>query len=110
MRALRTSSRPGPETLLKTAPYWNTDGPRGHVCPGTMRLPESADAASIPHWEAGYFQSEFTHVSGTVRLTSHPEGFLGLWRSLAGRKRFPGGYLTEAGETLQEFVARGDER
>ena len=110
VRALATSARPGPETPLKTAPYWNTDGPRGHVCPGTMRLPESADAASIPHWEAGYFQSEFTHVSGTVRLTSHPEGFLGLWRSLAGHKRFPGGYLTDAGETLQEFVAHGDER
>ena len=108
--AVLTSSRPGPETLLKTAPYWNTDGPRGHVCPGTMRLPESADAASIPHWEAGYFQSEFTHASGAVRLTSHPEGFIGLWRSLAGRRRFLGQYLTDAGETLQEFVAQGDER
>ena len=110
VRALATSSRPGPETPLKTAPYWNTDGPRGHVCPGTMRLPESADAASIPHWENAYFQSEFTHASGAVRLTSHPEGFIGLWRSLAGRKRFPARYLTDAGETLQEFVARGDER
>ena len=110
VRALPTTSRPGPETPLKTAPYWNTDGPRGHVCPGTMRLPESADAASIPHWENAYFQSEFTHASGAVRLTSHPEGFIGLWRSLAGRKSFPGRYLTDAGETLQEFVARGDER
>src|SRR6266571_2133854 len=110
VRALATSSRPGPETPLKTAPYWNTDGPRGHVCPGTMRLPESTDAASIPRWVDAYFQSEFTHASGAVRLTSHPEGFIGLWRSLAGRKRFPGQYLTDAGETLQEFVARGDER
>jgi len=75
-----------------------------------MRLPESADAASIPHWEDAYFQSEFTHAGGAARLTSHPEGFIGLWRSLAGRKRFLGRYLTDAGETLQEFVARGDER
>ena len=110
VRALRTSSRPGPETPLKTAPYWNTDGPQGHVCPGTMRLPESADAASIPHWEDAHFQSEFTHASGAVRLTNHPEGFIGLWRSLVGRKRFPGRYLTDAGEMLQEFVARGDGR
>ena len=110
VRALPTASRPGPETPLKTAPYWNTDGPRGHVCPGTTRLPESADATSIPQWEDSYFQSEFTHASGAVRLTSHPEGFIGLWRSLAGRKRFPARYLTDAGETLQEFVARGDER
>ena len=110
VRALAMGARPDPDTCLKTAPYWNTDGPRGHVCPGTMRLPESADVASIPQWEHCYFQSEFTHASGAVRLTNHPEGFIGLWKSLAGRKRFPTRYLTDAGETLQEFVARGDDR
>ena len=110
VRALAMGARPDPDTRLKTAPYWNTDGPRGHVCPGTMRLPASADVASIPQWEHCYFQSEFTHASGALRLTNHPEGFIGLWKSLAGRKRFPTRYLTDAGETLQEFVARGDER
>ena len=109
MRAMATTSRPGPETPLKTAPYWNTDS-RGLVCAGSMRVPESSDIASIPGWEGSYFQSEFTHAAGAVRLTSHPGGFIGLWRSLAGRKRFPVQYLTDAGETLQEFVARGSER
>jgi hypothetical protein len=75
-----------------------------------MRVPESSDIASIPAWEDAYFQSEFTHPAGAVRLASHPAGFIGLWRSLAGRKRFPVQYLTDAGETLQEFIARGDER
>ena len=56
------------------------------------------------------FQSQFTHAAGAVRLTSHPGGFIGLWKGLAGRKRFPVQYLIDAGETLQEFVARGDER
>ena len=46
----------GPETTLKTAPYWNTDS-RGLVCAGSMRVPESSDIASIPGWEAAYFQS-----------------------------------------------------
>ena len=110
VRALAMGARPDPDTRLKTAPYWNTDGPRGHVCPGTMRLPASADVASIPQWEHCYFQSEFTHASGALRLTNHPEGFIGLWKSLAGRNRFPTRYLTDAGETLQEFVARGDDR
>ncbi len=109
VRAIATTSRPGPETPLKTAPYWNTDS-RGLVCAGSMRVPESSDIASISAWQDGYFQSEFTHAAGAVRLTSHPEGFIGLWKSLAGRKRFPAQYLTDAGETLQEFVARGDER
>jgi PRTRC genetic system protein B len=107
VRGVATSSRPSPETPLKTAPYWNTDI---RVCPGSMRVPETSDVASIPQWEDGFFQSEFTHAAGAVRLTSHPEGFLGLWRSLVGKKRFPVQYLTDAGETLQEFVAPGNER
>ena len=109
VRAMATSSRPCPETHLKTAPYWNTDS-RGLVCAGSMRVPESSDIASIPAWQDAYFQSQFTHAAGAVRLTSHPGGFIGLWRSLAGRNRFPVQYLTDAGETLQEFVARGNER
>jgi PRTRC genetic system protein B len=109
VRAIARSSRPGPGTPLKTAPYWNTDA-RGLVCAGSMRVPESSDVAWIPAWEGSYFQSEFTHAAGAVRLTSHPGGFIGLWRSFVGRKRFPVQYLTDAGETLQEFVARGSER
>ena len=100
VRAIAASSRPCSETRLKTAPYWNTDS-RGLVCAGSMRIPESSDIASIPRWVDGYFQSEFTHAAGAVRLTSHPEGFIGLWRSLVGKKRFPVQYLTDAGESLQ---------
>jgi len=107
VRAIATNSRPSPKTPLKTAPYWNTDG---RVCPGSMRVPDTFDVASIPLWEDAFFQSEFTHAAGAVRLTSHPEGFIGLWRSLVGKKRFPVQYLTDAGETLQEFVASGNER
>jgi PRTRC genetic system protein B len=109
VRAIATNSRPTPETALKTAPYWNTDS-RGLVCAGSMRVPESSDIASIPAWQDAYFQSEFTHAAGAVRLTSHPGGFIGLWRSLSGRKRFSVQYLTDASETLQEFVARENER
>jgi PRTRC genetic system protein B len=109
VRAIATTSRPEPMTPLKTAPYWNTDS-RGLVCAGSMRVPESSEAASIPAFEAGYFQSEFTHAAGAVRLTSHPGGFIGLWKGLVGKKRFPLQYLVDAGETLQEFIARGDAR
>jgi PRTRC genetic system protein B len=107
VRAIATSSRPSPEMPMKTAPYWNTDI---RVCPGSMRVPDSCDVASMPQWQDAFFQSDFTHAAGAVRLTSHSEGFIGLWRSLAGKKRFPVQYLTDAGETLQEFVARGSER
>jgi len=108
VRAIATKSRPTAETPLKTAPYWNTDS-RGLVCPGSMRVPESSDLASMAQWERAYFQSEFTHAAGAVRLSKHPEGFIGLWRGLVGRKQFPLQYLTDAGETLQEFITRGSE-
>jgi hypothetical protein len=45
VRAVATSSRPSPETPMKTAPYWNTDA---RVCAGSMRVPETSDVASIP--------------------------------------------------------------
>ena len=109
VRATETISRPSPVTPLKMAPYWNTDS-RGLVCAGSMRVPESSDIASIPVWQDAYFQSQFTHAAGAVRLTSHPGGFIGLWKGLAGKKRFPVQRLIDAGETLQEFVARGSKR
>src|SRR5208337_2077561 len=107
VRAVATSSRPRPETRLKTAPYWNTDA---RVCAGSMRVPDTFDVASIPQWEDAFFQSEFTHAAGAVRLTTFPEGFIGLWRNLPGKKRFPVRYLIDAGEILQEFVAPANER
>ena len=109
VRALATASRPTGDSALKTAPYWNTDS-RGLVCPGTMRVPDGSDVTSMPEWQASYFQSEFTHPAGAVRLTSHPKGFIGLWRNLAGKKIFPVRYLTDAGERMNEFVARGADR
>ena len=72
-----------------------------------MRVPESSGVDAIEGWERGFFQSEFTHAYGAARLTSFPGGFLLLWRSLAGSKReFPVQYLTDARETLRQFVER----
>jgi hypothetical protein len=69
-------------------------------------VPESTSVDSIKGWEAAFFQSSFTHALGAVRLTSHKQGFVGLWRGLAGKKAFPARYLTDARETLREFVTR----
>lgn len=107
VRALRANHRPVASTQLMVAPYWNVDGETGWTCQGSMRSPDEPGVASIPLWERAFFQSEFTHHTGTRRLTSHFGGFLGLWRSLArGRRTFPVKHLTSAKETLQEFIAR----
>jgi hypothetical protein len=76
-----------------------------------MRVPDEVNIGSLPGWENAYFASEFTHPSGAVRLATHPKGFLGLWSSLAGRKRrFPVKFLADCKETLEEFVERKGER
>jgi PRTRC genetic system protein B len=106
VRALGKNTRPRVDAPLKTAPYWNTAGDDGRVCLGSTHAPESTSVESIKSWEAAFFQSSFTHALGAVRLTSHKQGFIGLWRSLAGKKVFPVRYLTDTRETLREFVAR----
>src|SRR4029077_14778613 len=110
VRALAADARPSAETRLMTAPYWNTDS-RACVCQGSMRVPEEVSAHSIAGWEAAFFRSEFTHPSGAVRLTTHPGGFAGLWSSLAGSKGpFPAEFLTDAKQTLREFIEGNEER
>ena len=75
-----------------------------------MRVPEETSVGSLSDWETAYFASEFTHPSGAVRLTTHPGGFLGLWSSLAARKRnFPVTFLADSKQTLQDLVQRKGE-
>jgi len=107
IRALPKNRRPVAATPLMIAPYWNVDGETGWTCQGSMRSPDDASVSLIPAWERAFFQSEFTHHTGTRRLTTHPGGFLALWRSLAGgRRKFPVKHLTPAKETLEEFIIR----
>jgi PRTRC genetic system protein B len=107
IRALRKNRRPVADSPLMIAPYWNVDGETGWTCQGSMRSPEDRGVNAIPDWERAFFQSEFTHRTGTKSLTTHLGGFLGLWRSLVGgRRKFPLNYLAPAHETLREFISR----
>jgi len=106
VRALEKNERPTSITTLKTAPFWNGND-AGQICIGTMRVPRSSGVEAMEGWERGFFQSEFTHAYGAARLTSFPGGFLDLCRHLVGsRKPFPVEYLTDARETLRQFVER----
>lgn len=109
VRALTEDQRPSGRTPLMTAPYWNC-GSDGRVCLGSSRVPDEVSAELIDQWQAGFFKSAFTHPGGGVRLTKHPGGFTGLWSSLAdSREPFPVEYLTDARQTLSQFVEAGEE-
>ena len=104
VRSLAENKRPRPDTPLMFAPYWNCDG-GGRVCQGSMRAPGKLCLEAMKGWEKAFFESEFTHAAIGARLTAHPEGFLGLWRDLAGSEvEFPGEFLVKSGDSLDRFV------
>ena len=104
VRALSASRRPGSDSKLAAAPYWNIDG-NGAVCAGTMRTPKSLTVTSMAAWQQAFFQSEFTHPGGGGRLTKRRGGTTALWKSLAGKERFPLSTLVEL-ETLNQYLRR----
>ncbi len=105
VRALAEDRRPKAETSLMVAPYWNCDRQGGRVCQGSMRVPGKLCPAAMKDWEKAFFDSEFTHAALGAQLTSHPEGFLGLWRDLAGSQmEFPAKFLIKSRESLRSFV------
>src|SRR5664279_2702400 len=77
----------------------------GAVCAGTIRIPKSVTVASIPAWQQAFFQSEFTHPGGGGRLTKRRGGTAALWKSLAGKERFPISTLIEL-EPLDKYLKR----
>jgi len=104
VRALAESKRPEADTKLAAAPYWNIDSD-GKVCAGTMRVPKSGSANSIPVWQHAFFQSEFTHPGGAGRLTKRKGGTAALWKSLLGKDLFPRSALIET-ETVHDYLRK----
>ena len=104
VRALFGTQRPHPDSKLAAAPYWNIDS-NGAVCAGTMRTPKSLTVSSIAAWQHAFFQSEFTHPGGGGCLTKRLGGTAGLWKSLAGKQRFPISTLVEQ-ESLDQYLKK----
>lgn len=104
IRALERNQRPQANTRMMVAPYWNTYG-SGAVCLGSMRAPKAASVAAMERWESSFYESAFTHPNDAQRLTTHPGGSEGLWKELAGStKTFPSKYLSDAKQSLTEFL------
>jgi PRTRC genetic system protein B len=102
--ALFENRRPDRSSTIGVAPYWNL-GAAGELCAGSMPTPRCAGLDSLDEWVEAFFRSEFTHA-GTTKVTHHPEGHLGLWRGLAGRREFPAEWLVPAGN-LEGWLCQG---
>jgi PRTRC genetic system protein B len=103
VRALAVNVRPTPETPVHLAPYWNVSN-NGSVCLGSTKVPRDTAVKSLPRWEEAFFESEFTHSNSQTSLTKHPAGFIGLWQSLIGKKKFTVEHLCDTKETLADFL------
>ena len=68
-----------------------------------MTTPCQIEVERLMQWSDAYFGSRLTHSHLGRTLCRHPEGFLGMWRDLAGRKRFPIKYLIPK-KTLRETL------
>jgi PRTRC genetic system protein B len=91
--AVKGSERPQADTPIFEPPYFNT-WDRGSICIGTASVPKRIDVASIAGWEAGFFDSAFTHPNvGGKRLT-YPNGEFAFWRDMLDGK-FSGGFPEE---------------
>jgi PRTRC genetic system protein B len=101
--ALKESKRPTKDTKLYRAPYWNVND-QGDVCLGSTRVPDALSVDSITRWADSFFESQFTHQNAGRPLTTHPNGFVALWRELKGKKEFPAKYLAGTGKTLGQYL------
>jgi hypothetical protein len=70
-----------------------------------MAAPRTVDLAHLAQWSEAFFASRFTHSNLGLPLCKHPEGFLGMWRDLAGQSRFPVEYLLPE-RSLRETLCR----
>lgn len=109
IRALRENQRPGGDTRMYLAPYWNCYD-NGVVCTGSMRIPREKSIAAIEGWERSFFESEFTHSAGVRKHTHYSGGVLAMWQGLQGKRTFPSAYLVKCKQTLSEFVTNHDHR
>jgi PRTRC genetic system protein B len=103
--ALPENRRPTIETALQHAPYFNVYD-TGGICTGSAATPSGVAAAGIPQWESAFFDSEFTHINGSIKKASHPRGEYALWKELLDgeHKEFPMQYLVPFGSTVSKLM------
>ena len=106
--AVRGIGRPGPDTKLFRAPYFNV-WKSGHICEGNVRLPERMSADMIADYERAFFDSNFTHPNDPRGLVKHKSGAIGFWIDmLTGHHphAFPERVLAPMNCTLAAFIKK----
>lgn len=85
--ALKGDERPVPGSDLCEPPYFNT-WDDGKICIGSAHVPKQIDVASIAGWEAGFFNSAFTHPNHGGKRVTYERGAYAFWKDMLDGK-FP---------------------
>jgi len=108
VNALAENKRPLATSKVYVAPYYNV-GLNGSMCKGNAVLPKIISPGLTDQYEAGFFNSAFSHSNYGHKLTRHKGNHLGLWQEMQTAKVFPRNYLQpyKSGHTVSSFL-KGD--
>jgi PRTRC genetic system protein B len=103
--ALEKNERPTAETALQFAPYFNVYDSCA-ICTGSAQVPRGISANATAQWEKAFFESEFTHINGSKKKSSHPRGEYAMWKELLDGvyPTFPVEFLVPTGSTLATLM------
>lgn len=79
--ALAENQRPTPKTKLYRAPYPNVTNEGAIQLCGCTPPPDTS-IASLPAWEANFYDSAFSHLANVGKLTKFKGGILALYELL----------------------------
>lgn len=104
--ALTGDGRPGPDTPLSLAPYYNVFA-SNLVCNGSMQRPKRLDVQSIPEWEDAFFYSNFVKPADQRKRHAFPGTVRELWDAARAAGQFRDEWLVPAGTTLKVALGGG---
>jgi PRTRC genetic system protein B len=104
VRALADAGRPDATTPTFVAPFWNTYDDSS-ICLGTMRHPANDALETLDAWVASFFNSAFTHSNANKKaLTTHAEGYFGLWTAARADAPFDSAWLVPTKHTVAQWL------
>lgn len=107
--AVKGNRKPGADTALYHAPFWNIYG-SGRICmPEVFR--KSTAEQTIDNAERIFYGSAFSHPIGNMKeRLNYPGGFIGFYETATALnlRHYPTGVLLPTGKTLKEEVENGE--
>ncbi|AOJ10063.1 PRTRC system protein B [Burkholderia mayonis] len=83
--SVKTAERPCADTPLFEPPYFNT-WDAGQICIGSAQVPTRVEVSAIAGWEAGFFDSAFTHPNHGRDRVKFKRGIFAFWRDMLDGK------------------------